>query len=571
MTSLPTPDALRASFAAGTFAADLARNFGLTDPATIASTTEACVALHNAGSIDLLDLVVTGQLTALNGADSFLAIDRFGELLPALDLPSERLVLLLDAHVPLADHNGLSYRLLTAYQAWCRRHPDDARRIVETAAAGAAAARRFLAPALEGTQDIALARETARATDAVSRAAAIAVLGNLDDPDSSSRAATAALFHSLATDYPDPASHAQLVRAWAEMVRRGVPETSDRTVPLLRRLLTAPDPSVLQEAAQMLWTTVRVLPADAMALLLDALAQVRPEQTMTLRALDLACYTLLDAGRHAEATVFVTEMVTRADHPLPLDAFDRFMNGLATGPTARLSPAVVRWLLSGDGRLCEGLLRALHTQAVEGAPIYLEPADLAIPPAAQRLLCERAVGWFFVKPIAATSIVVSVLRVCAPETADAILPLLADPLLRNYSCARDYLLALDAADAQRIAPALAVHNAYQEALEAVPDLPELRPSEHHRRIERLRAGDRMRDAQQHAQQQSVLMQLVSRSVLLYGSRTLTYRQTPTGTREPVEMELKSIGVSYEMPSMHFVDPVGLDYQLRMLRRQREDA
>lgn len=571
MTSHPTRTALLESFVNGTLAADLACNFGLTDPAEIASADDACVALHNAGTIDLLELISTGQLAALDAPDRLIAIDRLGRLLPALEVSSERLLHLLEAHVTPAQQDGLSYRLQKAYQAWCQRHPSDARRIVEAAAAGDDAARRFLTPALEATKDIALARDTARGPDALIRSAAIAVLGALDDPNPTSRAATAALFPTLATDYPEAATCAQLLRAWADMVRRGVPETNGRTVPLLRQLLVALDASVLQEAAQMLWGTVRVLPDEAINLLLEALTQVRAEQGLTLKALDLACYTLLDAGRHAEAIAFVTELVTRADHPIPLDAFNHFTFALASGPTVRLSPAIVRWLLSGDARLCEGLLSALHTQAVEGAPIYLEPADLAIPPAAQRLLCERAVGWFFVKPITATSILVSVLRVCTSETADFILPLLADPLLRNYACARDYLRSLEAADTQRVAPALAIHDSYQKALEAVRDLPELRPSEHRRRIERLRAGDRMRDAQKHAQEQSVLMQLVSRSVLLYGNRALTYRQTLSGKREPIEVELKSIGVSVEMPSMQFVDPVGLEYQLRMLRRKRRDA
>ncbi|SOZ64368.1 hypothetical protein CBM2615_B150079 [Cupriavidus taiwanensis] len=568
MTSPPTPADLCKTFAAGTLAASLARDFDLTNPADVESATQTCVVLHNAGAIDLLQLIEARQIAALDAPDRLRAIDRFGDLLPALDVSPERLLRLLDVHVTPEDPTGFSYRLQAAYRAWCRVRPTEARRLVAAAAAGDAVARGFLAPALEATQDPQLARDTAGSADALIRGAAIAVLGNLEDHDAASRAATAALFHTLATNCPDADTHAQLLRAWAAMVRRGVPEANSQTVPLLRRLLALTDEAVLQEAAQMLWSTVRALEKEAIGLLLEALAQVRADQTLTLKALDLACYTMLEAGLHAEATAFVTQLVTRADEPPPPDAFGRFMRALATGPTARLSPVIVHWLLLGDHRLCDGLLGALHTQAIEGAPIYLDPAALEIPGAAHLLLCEKAVGWFFVKPITAASILVSVLRVCAPDTAVGVLALLTDPLLRNYSCVRDYLRTLDAADAERVAPAVAAHDAYHAALEGVPYLPELRPSEHRRRIERLRAADHMRKAHKDAQQQSVLMPLVSRSVLLYGNRTLTYRHTPAGAPEPVEMDLRSFGVSVEMPSMQFVDPVALDYQLLMLRRKR---
>jgi len=57
-------------------------------------------------------------------SDSFLAIDRFGELLPALDVSSERAVAPPQRACSIRGITmGFSYRLLTAYQAWCRRRP----------------------------------------------------------------------------------------------------------------------------------------------------------------------------------------------------------------------------------------------------------------------------------------------------------------------------------------------------------------------------------------------------------------------------------------------------------------
>jgi hypothetical protein len=36
----------------------------------------------------------------------------------------------------------------------------------------------------------------------------------------------------------------------------------------------------------------------------------------------------------------------------------------------------------------------------------------------------------------------------------------------------------------------------------------------------------------------------------------------------MEMDLKPYGVSFEMPKMYVVDPVGIDFLLRVFRRER---
>ena len=71
-----------------------------------------------------------------------------------------------------------------------------------------------------------------------------------------------------------------------------------------------------------------------------------------------------------------------------------------------------------------------------------------------------------------------------------------------------------------------------------------------------------------AQRESVLLNMVHRQVILHGNGTLTYVAPPGGARQPMEMQLHEHGVSFEMPRVEIVDPVGLDYMLRLLRNRR---
>ena len=61
---------------------------------------------------------------------------------------------------------------------------------------------------------------------------------------------------------------------------------------------------------------------------------------------------------------------------------------------------------------------------------------------------------------------------------------------------------------------------------------------------------------------------MKRSVLLYGRRSITYVEGPNDVRRPVEMELKGHSFTFELPRMEILDPIGLDFMLRVFRIER---
>ena len=71
-----------------------------------------------------------------------------------------------------------------------------------------------------------------------------------------------------------------------------------------------------------------------------------------------------------------------------------------------------------------------------------------------------------------------------------------------------------------------------------------------------------------AERESVLLAFVHRSTILYGKRSLTYVTDYDGSRRAVAMDLKSVGMSFELPRREILDPVGLDYTLRVFRVEK---
>jgi len=181
-------------------------------------------------------------------------------------------------------------------------------------------------------------------------------------------------------------------------------------------------------------------------------------------------------------------------------------------------------------------------------------------------------GWLFTNEVVAASVLVACLRGCDPVTAKTIGELLFDPLLVNYSGkARDYLKTIKKGDTAYgpVKAALKAADVFIKGLKIDPQIKELRPSEYQYSVERRHAHDWMQKVQKDAEKRSVFFNLVHRSVLLYGRRSITYVPEPGNKRRPMRMDMHSFSHSFELPRCEIVDPVGLSIMLLALRSARK--
>ena len=109
---------------------------------------------------------------------------------------------------------------------------------------------------------------------------------------------------------------------------------------------------------------------------------------------------------------------------------------------------------------------------------------------------------------------------------------------------------------------------YLEDLRSVGNLAALHPGEtqreaHHRHFSRL-----MAESWKVAQAQSVFLNLVSKSVVLYGRKSISYVYGSDGQSHRMEIPLQSHGTEMEFPRMEYLDPLGLAYMLRIFQIER---
>ncbi|MBF0614659.1 MAG: hypothetical protein HQL92_05845 [Magnetococcales bacterium] len=562
--SEPTCEELTKLFMNGQLATEMAHRFNLNNPDALRKIQVCCAGLHNNGTLDLLQLIESSAMQRLAGSDFFMAMHFFCDILPELEATPERMMTCIEALVTRGGEDLAANQPNGAFRSWCQKDPNRARKVILAAHNGDELASRHVAFALEAIADIAEARKMAITYNDARRLAAITALGRIHDLDPASCAETLAAFSTLLAGGADDKLRANMLRSITEILTRNPVFASPDAVALVHRLVENGGDFTIHECSHMLWASRQTLSPDIVTGLLKKLIHLNPANKGTVNELDIGLQSLLEHGHEEAAISFVTELLALPDGSLELQEFDSFIRTLLDGPPERLGRIVVQWLLLGIPHLCKGLAEILQSDDMVGPPIHLSADQLDISPTAQLFLCRKAIGWFFLKPTTATSILVSVLRVCDAETAKEVQALLVEHLLLNYHGVREHLEALPSDDLakSRVDQALEQHNIHFNAVRAIPPIKELQPSEHYRRIQQLHWSDQMRDAYNQPKNQSVLMSIVKRSVLLYGNSCRTFvKDSMTNMPRPVDIELHQLGVSFAVPRMEIIDPAGLQWIL----------
>jgi hypothetical protein len=319
---------------------------------------------------------------------------------------------------------------------------------------------------------------------------------------------------------------------------------------------------------QALWLHAKRIDRFSVKAALDALRVIDSAKAGVVHQLDNALCTLLKLPDGDLALDFLTDILSLDDGGFDLKQFKSTQHELATGDRDRLFKLVVRWLLSANHKLCAGVPAILPTADENATPFNTTTRGLGLMSADHIFLAYKAIGYLFINPVVAASIIVASLRDCDKATAKTLGELLFDPLLVNYGGrARDYLRTIKAGDAAHrpVKKALKQADAYVKALDIKAPIKELHPSEYQRSVERMRTQDMMRSAHKQAEKMSVFMSLVHRTTLLYGRRSMTFVPGPDNKRQAVTMDLHSFSTSFELPRMEIMDPVGLNIMLLQFR------
>jgi hypothetical protein len=307
--------------------------------------------------------------------------------------------------------------------------------------------------------------------------------------------------------------------------------------------------------------------------LLEALRALDIDAPEARSTADMTIYSLLTRGRMEEALASLAILLRKSKARDTLDTLSSTAHYLAN-PAANLLPVVTcRWLLTGDRALCAAARHLLTSRGDQKFKFDFDPGNWNWPDGRAVYLARKAIGWLMPHGTAPASFVICLLRAASEDAAKELGELLFDPLLVNYPLAtRAYLeevcQSLPAKAKACVETVLARDDLYKQAIEDVGLVPELQPTDRHRRIEAERQAERLAKAGREAEGKSVLAHLATRQTLLYGARAINYVDDPGGGTRRLDNRLKTFSYTADNAMGWIYDPFGLDYMLRVFRAEQ---
>jgi hypothetical protein len=533
--------------------------------------------LHNDGTIDVLEPARTIQTSPIDQHDFFTVMHVYSELIPELDASVPDMLAAVKALSKRAGEDLASgmanggYRtwaeqgsrardtfetinpedgddaafVFLALQALAKAEPDAALDRAILFVGGNAGPTRSAAAKAIGTFDL---------IDAVRRNRAIdALAANAESADDNSLGQILAAICEIAKAHPDTHPHA------AALVESNIDRTGDHAI---------------HQLSLELMFHADELPPVIVKPLTAIMRRVPIGNRGTIRDIGAAAGKLAGKNRLDEALALITPLLSQHEELTSLEPLGSLNYHLLQLPPDQLAKTIVAWLLACDANLGRAAMALVGNHHGDN-PLILDPAitAAALSDPERVLLAHRAIGWLFVHPVTAASLLIGLLDGAGDAAKDSIAELLFDPLLINFSgSVGDWIADQSKSLSHPTQPILAELTtrleAYIDGLRSPGRIKELRPSERERLIENHRQHESMRQAYKASEKSSILASLATRQVLLYGTRSISYFKGVGGKQQRSETKMHSFTHSIESPRLDTLEPFDLDYMLRVFRAMK---
>ena len=509
-------------------------------------------------------------LQTTSGRDFFRGMSLLCELIPFLSIGHQDMMRLVSTLVHLGGQDLAANLPNRALRDWCSAEQSRIRAIIDDARAGEELAIEHLCFALEAGAQISEALEFLRKDSGpMAQIQAATALGRMP-LDSESAKSALQLLSEVATNTEEPLLRNNALLAGCAILEGNPQLLRQDAEHILSTVLADPSPETLDVLSELILRHGSSLSRAETESIMSALQLVSAEHHGTIQRIDTSTPNLVSGGHFDTLSSAIAELIRRSKGKLSLNSFPTFRDELITNDGKRFGKLTVDWLAEGNPFLCSSL--AEQFSAVEGRSqaFDLERCDLPTGAQDQYFLCRKAVGHLFHAPVAAASIIVSVLRHSDDHIADGLLALLNWPLLASFGGELvDFLN--DAVQRHpepvivRIQEALAWKKQLIDQLDGIESLVELHPTEIHRHIAQIHSSQQFSQAVKESMKQSILRQLVTTQHILYGETSSIYVQEPEGGTRRVDMEMNKHSVSLEYPQMAIFDPEGLQQTLHIFK------
>lgn len=539
---------------------------------------EALADAHNEGEINLLSILTPEILESHRNGMFFEGQTLYCSLIPKLSSDAAPMVTVVENLIRAAGNDGAAGLPANALAEWCEADPTRPAEMLKLVDEGYDASDKFLTLTIRTGAQIDrpyfLERAINFAIDGTpnQQKTAIAALGQIDPETDTEWTDRITTFEKVRATADDGVTAALLSAAAMRLKSDDCPKRSEFEG-LIQESLTGAGDLALHQCADILWMNHTAISQSLKSKILDALLELNPANAGTIDHLDYGLGELIEKGDAAMVAPFLEKLVKKTEGAVEFKQLKSTCRAIHSASDHVFDDWVVDWFLKGDFDLCSQMSDALFGVGKRQSALAIDFSRYGLRDSDYGYLARKAISFLFLYPIVAASIIISLLRSAPKSVASELEELLFNPVLINYSSVgKDYLkpVAKDKKDSARPAAkrALKALDDYIEGLGALRGVKELRPSEKQRQAEWQRHTDSMAEAHRKTDEKSIFADLFTKIVVLYGTRTIGYFPQGKGAPKRIESQMASHSVSFELPRIDIVDPIGLQQMLLGFRSEK---
>ncbi|NVH52037.1 HEAT repeat domain-containing protein [Photobacterium damselae subsp. damselae] len=524
--------------------------------------------LHNKGQLNLVELFHSLKNETKNH-DFFSVRQVFEDVLPHINAPVKDVADCVKHLTLEAGQDMAAYMLLSPFREFCKSDNSRSQDLLELALTDIDQEFDHLSTAIEAGASNDEIFYTNQAIELLSnenelvKQRAIFALGKIIYRDEKLLAPVAKAILKASISSPSDIILATSMRALFAIIS----QSSDLECLFLEFLSTHFEhlsDRYVHAASEILFYDGKKVSANVEPELLNICSYTKPENKATINNIDYALARILKRNDYDDCVTFLERLFELSNYQLSVKHFDRFVSELHNNKDTYLSSLLTRWLLSKKvalGKYAADLFR----DPDNGVSIKFDVACFINESKGVHLfLARKACGWFFNHPKTAISLIESLIIGAPDDELKGIQQLIFHPLCVSYpGSIRDHLETMNESKEKMVkqiaSDVLAEYEEYQASVKAALKINELRPSEQDRHTYWRYHNKLMNESMKKARSKSFFTSLFAgnESVLLYGNKSIHYiHHGEQKTRQ--EVPLSEISTSFELASMHNLNPHGLE-------------
>ena len=535
-------------------------------------------AFHNSGYIDFLSVCRSGQLGAISGWSFFVVQQVFCDTLPGLDCSAADAATTCRILFERAGNDLAATRVFDSLLEWLQKGSERTDEALELIRRDARIPSQVVTSIILAGARHDIMRYAKEALDYATRRqfparlGAIAALGAMDIQKYQD--ILPKVIQCLDDAIENPTSENDTVvalRATFGLLNRLRAEQLDTVRPLVLKACKNPNANTLYEIIRGIRVNRKVYTEVMIDASLAAIQKNHSSATGLINEIDSMLYQWdIDVDRQ-RIMRFLIAILSNKEHTITVDKFETFNHKLRTKSGELLGWFVVSLLLTGEHQLCLAANQLLPRSEVP-VGLDIDLAQFLLDGPMTLFLSRKIIGYCYTNVTCTCAMLMSCMRTVSGDRRGELEKTVFKYFLINYPNAIESFwnqISLPSDPARPSVERLSQDvGTYLKGLEQHGLCDAFRPSERERQLQHYRLSDTMDKIQREAFNRSIISKIAHRSIVLYGTGSINYVDVGDESQPRRQVSsFSSVTQAYELPRLHVLDPVGLDFATLSLRSE----